>query len=146
MAEEMFGEDLVGLCKYIEAYLKLYKGRAFPKEVDLRLVVKSLRATGVSAVAADVKTLQSDVRSLKSKMDTVEGKVGNITSIQSKVGRLEEKVGRIRPGGETSSEGGGGGEGKKCGYCQETGHFYRNCPARKADEAAKAKKEEEEKA
>ena len=144
MAEEMFGDDLVGLCKYIEAYLKLYKGRAFPKEVDLRLVVKSLRSTGVSAVAADVKSLQSDVRSLKSKMETVESKVGNVTSLQTKIGRLEDKVNRGRQSGDPSNDGEGGREAKKCSYCQETGHFYRNCPARKADEAAKAKKEEEQ--
>jgi hypothetical protein len=147
MAEEMFGDDMVGLCKYIEAYLKLYKGRGFPKEVDLRLVVKSLRATGVSAVAADVKTLQSDVRSLKSKMETVEGKVGNISSIQNKVGRLEDKVNKTRQDGDSSNDGGGGRDGRvkgSCSYCQEVGHFYRNCPARKADEAAKAKKEEEQ--
>ena len=42
-AEEMFLGDEKGLCSYWEAYWKLYQGRAFPKEIDLRLVVKSLQ-------------------------------------------------------------------------------------------------------
>ena len=42
-AEEMFVGDEKGLCSYWEAYWKLYQGRAFPKEIDLRLVVKSLK-------------------------------------------------------------------------------------------------------
>ena len=141
-AEEMFTGDDKGLCAYIAAYMKKYKGRAFPKEVDLRLVVKSLRQNGMGAVRDEMKSLTSKVAKLDVSVSSVESKVKECSSLSSKVQSLAAKVDRNT--GPRKPPDDGESEDKKCGYCQEFGHFYRNCPKRKADEAAKAKKKEEE--
>ena len=142
-AEEMFTGDDKGLCAYIAAYMKKYKGRAFPREVDLRLVVKSLRQNGMGAVRDEVKFLTAKVKRLEDAVSAMESKVKDCSGLSAKVQSLTAKVDRVKtPGGKPGDD--GGGEDKKCGYCQESGHYYRNCPLRKADEAKKASDKKED--
>ena len=144
-AEELFQGDEKGLCAYIEAYMKKYKGRTFPKEVDLRLVVKSLRQTGMGAIKDEVKTLTAKVAKLETAVSAMESKVkvcsGLFSKVQSLSSKLDHAKSSKRGGEDESGERDGD---KKCGYCHETGHFYRNCPKRKKDDAEASKKKEDE--
>lgn len=137
-AEEMFQGDDKALCAYIEAYMKLYKGRSFIKEVDLRLVVKSLRSTGVSQIRQEMKAMTEELKAAKKAVEAVDQLKAAVRTMQISVQTLEQKVKANKPGAPPGPGGGDeGGEGKKCGYCNETGHFFRNCPKRLADEEAK---------
>ena len=135
-AEEMFVGDEKGLCSYWEAYWKLYQGRAFPKEIDLRLVVKSLKVGQSQGWQKSITSVEDEVKKLgelKAKLERLDSKVN---TIEQKTNTHASKLSNLRPGG------GGGGAGErtpgKCSYCQEAGHFYRNCPKRLADEEAEA--------
>ena len=63
-AEEMFHGDSKALCIYWEAYWKLYQGRAFPKEIDLRLMVKSIKNGNNAGLQKSVTSLEEDVKRL----------------------------------------------------------------------------------
>lgn len=141
-SEEMFVGDDAGLCAYILAYLKLYKGRSFPKEVDLRLVVKTLRNSGVASLRDELKSLKEEVKAVK-KIAEEAAKPGGLSTLQSKVNTLEQKIARLKPSDAGTKGPNGDDSPKACSYCQEVGHFYRNCPKRLADEKESAAKKDE---
>ena len=136
-AEEMFQGDEKGLCMYWLAYWKFYQGRGFPKEVDLKLVVRSLKLnSGAAALQKNLSTLEDEVKGVKSSM------ASKVDRSESRISRLENDVKAILARGGNSRNGGNPNrdedkvaEGAKpCSYCKEIGHFWRNCPARLAQE------------
>jgi hypothetical protein len=142
-AEEMFVGDEKGLCSYWEAYWKLYQGRAFPKEIDLRLVVKSLKVGQSQGLQKSLTSVEEDVKrlgELKAKLEKLDSKVN---TIEQKTNTNTSKLSNMRIGGGGGGSGDRAAGGPKCSYCQESGHFWRNCPKRLAEEEAEASGEED---
>ena len=140
-AEEMFVGDDKALCSYWEAYWKYYQGRGFPKEIDLYLVVRSMRNAGsTQAMLKTVQSLEEDFKKFQDAKVTVSRLELKMGTLERKVESLTTKINSMGPVGGGVKGGGGGDKGdKRCSYCQEVGHFFRNCPKRIADEAEKAK-------
>ena len=121
---ETFGSDPMAAIAYIKAYLRKYRGRALPVELDVALVVKGMKSTDVSSVRADVKSLLAKVTKAESALEGLSGLKGQLNSLKSRVDKLES-------GKSTEEKQKGTRDKHVCTICGETGHWDNRCPQKK---------------
>ena len=144
-SEEMFIGDEKGLCNYQLAHWKYYQGRAYPKEIDLRLVVKSLKLGYSQNLQKQVASLEDEVKKVGALNSKVENLQSKLNSFEQKMTSINNRLSNLREvGGPSGGGAAGAGSKNKCSYCQESGHFWRNCPARLRDLAKEADGGEDE--
>ena len=138
--EDLFQGDDVGYCKYVQMYMRRFKGRAFPQEHDLFLALKCFRDTSGTA------SIKSELATLKAKIDKVDKVTSDLAELKSKVNEHKQALNRLENRFNQSSlqvvPGKGGGKGGKggasigpCNYCGELGHLQKDCPTKAAAEA-----------
>ena len=137
---ELFGDDHKGKIKYYKSLLAKYKGRGFPmpEHFDVALVVKGLKiSSSGSSAASAVTKLQAEVGELK-------GKIGELKSAANEAKQAHAQL-KTKFDALASKKSGSPDDDNKpaCGYCHKKGHFARDCPKKKADEAAAREAEAE---
>jgi hypothetical protein len=136
---EMFAGNDSGFVEYIKQYRIKYAGRAFPTEFDIVLFVKVVIAkmpatANLTPLKDDLAEAKRELKAVKKELDSVRTTMGNLVS------QMKNKADKARSPGD----GGGDRPEKACGYCKEFGHYARECPKKKADEAAAKEAEGDE--
>ena len=62
---DLFEGDGPGVCKYLQAYRKRYKGCGLPKEIDIPLVIKGMKG------GVNMQPLRDEIKSLSAALKTV---------------------------------------------------------------------------
>lgn len=121
---ETFGVDSKGLCTYLRAYRRKWRGRAFPLALDPALVIKTMKQTDASSLREEVSKISKAFDALSKSHNELKSKVGTLeTSVQ----QLKTKVGS----GSGNSSGKGGIAEHKCSHCGVIGeHWSNRCPNR----------------
>ena len=119
---EVYGTDHKAMLEYLRSYRRKYRGRSFPVDLDVALVIKGLKSTDASSVMA---SMRQENDSLKKQ---VEALVSSVSNVKSRMDRVENKVNS----GLQTPKGKGPPATYKCNICGVAGdHWASKCPQKK---------------
>ena len=113
-SQEVFANDEAAMIAYVRAYLRRFRGRAFPQKFEFALFAKSITSSVRSGGLSDDQ---------KETLKSAKKATSEIESLKQKVSSLTDQVRAMK----NTSNPGGPPTKNTCHFCGMVGHIATNC-------------------